>query len=910
MILHTLKVTNWRSLLGEHAFGPFSERLNIIHAPNGSGKSSLFEALRRALFDAHSVGGSDIAEIRPWGRDLAPVVEVEFTEAGQRYRVKKRFLTKSSAELHRLEDGEFQPLAEDKQADARIREILLAPDLPGRGVSKQEHWGLAQVLWAPQGQLDVADLSGSVTQALRSALGVQISAGGGSRIERLIADRYHTFFTGKGKLKTGKDGAPLPDLQKQREQLAAELADCQARQQEYEEAVRSVEDARNTREQVRRNAAEVQREITRTRAERDKARALNQQLQVLETEEKLARSGLDTLTERITHIRRLRERLADLGKTETETCSRLEQAQTDQKSAETEQLERRSARDSVRKQREHLDHLRMEAEEARQYVESVTRKKWLENQLREISRIEERLKQAREKHSRLIAPEAKVIRDVRDLLRRQDDARRNLQGALVHLRITPARDLTAQSPGSQDPEILTAGEESVFSDSPEVELRITGVGRVRASGPEVDTEEHRQTLQKLERKLESLTQPFGERDPDKLQDMLDAAMAAKNEVDNARELLDGLLQGRDAEEARAELARLGEQVARLEDKHPDWSETPPSAEDLASQYKRQQDEIHREVEAAETAYDKIQTRLSALRQQVARLEEELRGCRRQIAEDKKRLADLTGDDPSEDDAARESRRQAALKSWSEARDRAEACRNNLAELPPDIEKTVEKLEKQAQSNAAAEDQARDRENQAEARLTLLAEQGVYSRMIETEEQLTALDARIAREELRMNAIRLLHETTRQCRSRMVQEIAGPVERSAGRILERVAGPRLGQLRLDENFVPAGVLPAISAEDTLEPVNLANLSGGEQEQLHLAVRLALGQVLARNARQLVVLDDVLNATDTGRFARILNILEETADSLQIIVLTCHPERYSALTEAELIPLETVARASRT
>jgi uncharacterized protein YhaN len=65
---------------------------------------------------------------------------------------------------------------------------------------------------------------------------------------------------------------------------------------------------------------------------------------------------------------------------------------------------------------------------------------------------------------------------------------------------------------------------------------------------------------------------------------------------------------------------------------------------------------------------------------------------------------------------------------------------------------------------------------------------------------------------------------------------------------------------------------------------------------------LGEVLAKDERQLVVLDDVLNATDTGRLARLLTVLEEAADCLQIVILTCHPERYRALEAATFFNLQ--------
>ena len=188
MILHRLTVANWRSLLTAVDVGPFSDRLNVIHAANGTGKSSLFEALRRALFDAHHVSGEEIEAVRPWGRPLAPKVQVEFTQSGVRYRVEKTFLDGAAADLFRFEDGKFQPLANSRNADTKLREIIAAADAPGRGLSKHEHWGLSEVLWAPQGSLHLDSLSGSVTQNLRAALGVQLTGEGGSKLEELLEE--------------------------------------------------------------------------------------------------------------------------------------------------------------------------------------------------------------------------------------------------------------------------------------------------------------------------------------------------------------------------------------------------------------------------------------------------------------------------------------------------------------------------------------------------------------------------------------------------------------------------------------------------------------------------------------------------------------------------------------------------
>ena len=71
---------------------------------------------------------------------------------------------------------------------------------------------------------------------------------------------------------------------------------------------------------------------------------------------------------------------------------------------------------------------------------------------------------------------------------------------------------------------------------------------------------------------------------------------------------------------------------------------------------------------------------------------------------------------------------------------------------------------------------------------------------------------------------------------------------------------------------------------------------------------LREALAKNERQLVVLDDVLSATDAGRLARVMTVLEEVAQRLQILILTCHQERYRGLEQANFIDLEAIIRNS--
>ena len=130
MILRTIRVQGWRCLADPVEVGPFSERLNVLHAPNATGKSTLFEALLRGLLDSHGVSGREVAALRPWGRALAPTVTVEFAHGGVEYRLTKRFLDRPLSELERQEGGRFVRMAEGDAADEKVRGEMRSLGIP------------------------------------------------------------------------------------------------------------------------------------------------------------------------------------------------------------------------------------------------------------------------------------------------------------------------------------------------------------------------------------------------------------------------------------------------------------------------------------------------------------------------------------------------------------------------------------------------------------------------------------------------------------------------------------------------------------------------------------------------------------------------------------------------------------
>ena len=117
------------------------------------------------------------------------------------------------------------------------------------------------------------------------------------------------------------------------------------------------------------------------------------------------------------------------------------------------------------------------------------------------------------------------------------------------------------------------------------------------------------------------------------------------------------------------------------------------------------------------------------------------------------------------------------------------------------------------------------------------------------------------------------------------------------------------LRFGDQFLPEGFVPRNGAVET--PISLSEESYGTVEQLALLVRLALGGVLAKDEPQVAILDDPLVHADAGKHRRFLEILKIAAEAqiaaappagrLQIVILTCHPDRFDHLPGAMQINL---------
>src|SRR5664280_1196032 len=121
MIIESMVMKNFKSHRDTKL--EFNTGISIIMGGNGSGKSSILEAVSFALFKQHS--GKKIEQLITIGQNKMSV-ELIFTSNGRKYRVlRERSKNSSKAKLEIEDKGRFQNLLSgDKQVTEEVQGLL------------------------------------------------------------------------------------------------------------------------------------------------------------------------------------------------------------------------------------------------------------------------------------------------------------------------------------------------------------------------------------------------------------------------------------------------------------------------------------------------------------------------------------------------------------------------------------------------------------------------------------------------------------------------------------------------------------------------------------------------------------------------------------------------------------------
>lgn len=151
--------------------------------------------------------------------------------------------------------------------------------------------------------------------------------------------------------------------------------------------------------------------------------------------------------------------------------------------------------------------------------------------------------------------------------------------------------------------------------------------------------------------------------------------------------------------------------------------------------------------------------------------------------------------------------------------------------------------------------------------------------LEGESRRDELQGELAQRREEYQALTLALEGLEEANATLRQRFSPALNRQAGRLMARLTGGQHCGLTLARD---------LSAQVEQQGVSLPHsqlfLSGGAQEQLYLALRLALCDLVAPQAP--LVLDDTLAYFDDARAAAALELLGELAQGRQVLLFSCH------------------------
>lgn len=176
----------------------FDPSRTVIGGPNESGKSTLAEAIHRALFLRHS-STVDLEDIQPRHAAGTPEVILEFERHGDEYELHKKFKGAQGSMARLVNRSTGETLAGD-EAEEKLRGLLAVGEVSPRQYRTQ--WSH---LWVWQGTAAVDPTSAAVANDSAERLRDRLAAGAGTNLTESARDTAtYTRIVARTRRPTGR----------------------------------------------------------------------------------------------------------------------------------------------------------------------------------------------------------------------------------------------------------------------------------------------------------------------------------------------------------------------------------------------------------------------------------------------------------------------------------------------------------------------------------------------------------------------------------------------------------------------------------------------------------------------------------------------------------------------------------
>ncbi|UPK76891.1 AAA family ATPase [Nocardioidaceae bacterium SCSIO 66511] len=876
MRIHRISLEHFRGV--DSTTVELADGVTIVEGPNEAGKSTIAEAISLLFDHRDSSRRQEVRAVHQVGADVGPYVEVELTVGDYEVTYAKRFLRRPSTSLHITAPTPEQLTG--REAHERMSTIL-------KETLDDALWSAMRV--AQGSSLDQADLAD--VGVLRAALDDGSSDGAAGESDqdllRRVASEYTRYFTPNTGQPTGELSAAVDAYESARseyDRLSEELESVDAHVRRYAAIDAEVD---RLGEEESEHAARLADARRRERGLGELRASHEHAVAAVEAASIRLRDAGTAVGVRSQLVSELGERRTTLTGLETEVAARRDDVTALDREADEAAVRAREARAEVR-----------EREEAYRAATDAAHTIRLG---REAADLEERVERASQARADAVTAES-VLAAVR-----VDDA--GLEEVVeLEAAVRTATELRRLGASVLDVETLGDAEVRIDGGDPDADGRravvapttveVPGVVRVTVRPGRADDEQAAE-VERAEAALAAALDDAGVADVRAARDAVASAREARAASELARaRMRDALGDVDDLESLAATAAATRERHTELSSRHDgDMPESIAAADDLATIARHAYDDVSRVVDELDGVVRERQSALSSAREALAKCEQQHEGESVEAERVSERLSTARAEtsDDELDEAVADAR--TALDEAVHERDRADAA---LAAAEPDVlAERLANAEAVGERLARARRELEDEKQQITGKLDGFASRGLHDQHEAAAAALEHAESELARIERRADAARLLYDTLREHRDTARRRYIAPYRAAIEGLGRVVFGPDLSVEITDELTIAARTLAG-------RTVSFGSLSGGAREQLAIIGRLAVASLVDPADGAPLILDDALGHADPERLERIAAILNRAGEHHQVIVLTCHPERFRTMTAAATVRLASVSR----
>lgn len=864
MKLRSLALANFRKFRQAIQIAGFTDGLNILVEPNEAGKSTLLEALRAALFIRHSAKTELVRSFCPFGDDVAPRVAATFELGADRWQIEKQFL-KAPSIVFTGPTGRI----ESDAAEERLQSLLGFEKGNNRG-SDPETRGALGLLWVEQASALAVEVPGQlVCEQVRGALEAEVGAVLGGRRFDLVRERVEEAYTALRTAKSGKATGRLAEAEAALVAARGRRISAEDSWRTYEQALASLEEERTRKRLIERELDDPEQAERRRKLEGDLKVAETAQLRLATAQAEHAASEAD-----VRAVEQAVLRFEEAEAAIASTAALLEQAKANRAerqrlydSATTEEAEKRRALGEARGARIAAEGA---VSDARQLSSRRARAAALQRARAQWAQVEQ-LEQT-------LTAKAAIVQD--DI----DDSSLKVLGGLDR-KATEARALRDAGAVGIEIEMLgdhplriggTPAEAGRFDVVRPTEISIEAIMKLKVTPPATSGRSADAAYRAATEALDDMLKTLGVNDYAAAIARNGAAKTARRDMAEMKPRIEALCPGDASLGLDPGVAALKAMLATA----PAAEDTPEEEPDLAGldqallRAREGEQRSSGQHEAAATVLHDAEKRLVQLQAEEAAAANNAGAAERQLAA-LKAEQDRDSVAPRLQEAREEfARRVEALEQAKRAAQSFDADR---------LRRSIAHID-QAKARAS-EERLRLVQRIASLEATIQSEgpKGLAGQLAEAGEAEEAALAHHARLEQEAEALGLLRTVLRQASEAASRTFLGPVTRRAARYVERIL-PGCDLLFSEEMGLSAITRDGIDED-------CGDLSRGTQEQLAVLTRLAFADLLLeKGAPVSLILDDPLVYSDDNRLEIMTEILEEAAERMQIILLTCRSKAF--------------------